>query len=1376
MATKIDSVPSPPREPTGKLVEYEEYIEAQLRKTRGHVRSVDIAGSLMTLCAGTVAYFFLAAIVDHWIVPGGLGFWGRLTILSLYVLASLYFLFVEVLPLLVRRINPVYAAQTIERSRPSLKNALVNFLFFRDNPAGLNQAMYEAIEEQAATHLAKEHVEVAVDRTKMIRIGYALIGMVSVCALYALLSPKDLFKTVGRVVMPWAEIGAPTRAMIDEVEPGDTRAFRGQQVVVSARVQGVPSDGKVTLFYTTSDGQTVDRAVDMPLAADGYKHACTLPAGESSLQQSLEYRIEAGDAVTKWYHLEVVAAPTLVVRSLEYKYPAYTGLLTQRVEHQGDLKALEGTEVTLDAIANQSIESAHVDFDCDKTLDQRMQIDGQQAKATFRLKLKDDRKTPEHASYELVFKNDQGQQNPQPVRHQIDVVRDLSPEIQFVTPKKDDVDLPVNQAIELEIVANDPDFALRLVKLSATAGKQPLMDKMLLDEVWRGQWVKKFRIEPLKLGLKAGDVIEYSAAAEDNKNPQPNRTETAKRRIRIVSPSAQDRNQDQLTQKNSQGEGQGQAGDEGQRGGDDEHLRDKNYNQAGQKEPQADPAKPDKRDEAGPQDAGQKDGQQQNDGQAEQGAGQKQTEQGQQAAGKPGAGEQKGDKLGQQGAGQSVPNDGSDDGDAFEQILKRREEQTKKSNPKAGDQKPTGPRQQQQDEQKSDDKQASDQQQPGEKQGQDRQQKPSDTKKQPEGERGEGSKAGDKQRQPQAAKEGGSDKKSDAAGEQDEQGADQPKEKAGEKSSREQPEKSDRSQEPGSPQGNEKGDGSSGAGDAGGQQQDQNGQQGGKGQQKKGLSGDKGQKGQGQSSADNAPTQGSSGRGGQGNDGKSASKPGGSDSRSGEPKNGDKASSDKADGAAEDGRQKGQGTQTKNPAANKKPVANDKADGEESGPSGSSKPDGKSDSRGKSQAEKPQGEKQSPTNADPAAQNTDGANSGEKPDGKADKSQAKPAKRSTDKSDQATPDESDPAGNAKDGQGVQSKGDTSRDASRKSSHDKKTPDVQQSAEEKEKGESGAGQAGQDNKGSPSPQRDQQPSKKSPSNKPDEKDPKNDSGQPQSPSTSERESNSEGIDDGDRSGGGKKGGGQKANKSGTGGPGQNTAADEGAGRSDEAGKGETSNRAGSDREANKKTGQGGSKPGEGSDSKSSQGDKPGGGAPRESSSAGQEGQSASGDQQTQPGGQSGGGQPNGGKPSDGSPADQKWKPGQDEAEEANLQYARKATDLALEHLKDELRKDQPDPELLKRLGWTKKDLENFVKRWEQMRKQAQGPDEKGKTAQRELDESLRSLGLRPRSTSLKSNSARDDQTRGLKESRRTSPPAEYSEQYKSYIQGTAKGGK
>ncbi len=82
------------------------------------------------------------------------------------------------------------------------------------------------------------------------------------------------------------------------------------------------------------------------------------------------------------------------------------------------------------------------------------------------------------------------------------------------------------------------------------------------------------------------------------------------------------------------------------------------------------------------------------------------------------------------------------------------------------------------------------------------------------------------------------------------------------------------------------------------------------------------------------------------------------------------------------------------------------------------------------------------------------------------------------------------------------------------------------------------------------------------------------------------------------------------------------------------------------------------------------------------------------------------------------------------DEANLDYARKQTDLVLDKLADQLNKKDVDDQLLKDLGWTEEDLRRFIDRWNQRKEAARRNDPAGESANRELDEALRSLGLRP----------------------------------------------
>ena len=513
-------------------MEYEQFIDRQLRKTRSQVRMVDVISGLLILATSTLGYFFALALVDHWVIAGGLPGWARIIALGSYAVVAGWYFVTRLLPLFIKRINPLYAAETIERTQPSLKNGLLNFLMFRARPQGLQQSVYQAIEAQAASNLAHVHIESVVDRSKLLKIGYVLAAVFAICAIYKVVSPKDPLTSVGRVVMPWADILPPTRVVIEKIEPGDAKAFRGQEVTVSAEVRGLERDGKVTLFYTTVDGQTVDRAVEMHVPKDGYRYTCKVPPDESGIQQTLRYRIVAGDAKSHDHTLSVVAAPTIVVDSIEYSYPEYTGFSSQKIEHQGDLNAIEGTRVLVHAVTNQPIKRGGIDFECDGSEDLRLAPDGtgdlaRGAAASFALTLEKDRVSQTHSSYQLRFQNAEGDENPEPIRYSIRVVPDLAPEIEFLAPKEDEVLMREGDALPIELSASDPDFALKNVKLIAEVDGRRLFEKSFVKEPRRGQLNSKFRLSSKEHSLKAGDVVEYWAVAEDIKYPAPNVVETA---------------------------------------------------------------------------------------------------------------------------------------------------------------------------------------------------------------------------------------------------------------------------------------------------------------------------------------------------------------------------------------------------------------------------------------------------------------------------------------------------------------------------------------------------------------------------------------------------------------------------------------------------------------------------------------------------------------------------------------------------------------------------------------------------------------------------------------------------------------------------------
>lgn len=578
---------------------------------------MDIADGLLTLAVGGLAYLFVAALIDHWVIPGGLGFTGRLTLFLILMLASAGYFVWRVLPLLIHRINPLFAAYTIEQSRPSLKNSLINLLFLRGQRTQierdvLSHRIYQGLERTAAADLSRVSADAAVDHAPVIRRGYLLAGIVAIAALYLALSPKNPLTSFGRVVFPWAGIRPPTRVTIDRVEPGDSVVYQGDYVTLSAEVHGLDTDESVLLYYTTVDGQSVNQAVPMTLSDGDYRHRCQLPPGPLGMQQETVYHLVAGDCTTRPYRLEVQPALSIRVDSVDYHYPEYTGLGDRSVERQGDVRAIEGTQVTVHATASHPIQQATIEMDCKPEFGQRMRSSETTATGQFTLAMsRDNPGRPQHASYQVRFRDPEGHEDRRPTRYRIEVIPDLPPDVRLIEPPPDGAQFPVDGVLPFRVRAEDPDFALRSVALRMEVdGKglpiRPLLNKLRPDKAQQGPFEAVYRFQPAKLGLKAGDKVVYLAEAVDNKEPVGNRTKTQQRTLLLVPPQSQKSPQDRSEEG---GQDAGRPGNPA-RQGDRSNQADQMPQDRGQESEKS----PDSKQQSDPtQDPQAKSGQQQSD-------------------------------------------------------------------------------------------------------------------------------------------------------------------------------------------------------------------------------------------------------------------------------------------------------------------------------------------------------------------------------------------------------------------------------------------------------------------------------------------------------------------------------------------------------------------------------------------------------------------------------------------------------------------------------------------------------------------------------------------------------------------------------------------
>lgn len=115
------------------------------------------------------------------------------------------------------------------------------------------------------------------------------------------------------------------------------------------------------------------------------------------------------------------------------------------------------------------------------------------------------------------------------------------------------------------------------------------------------------------------------------------------------------------------------------------------------------------------------------------------------------------------------------------------------------------------------------------------------------------------------------------------------------------------------------------------------------------------------------------------------------------------------------------------------------------------------------------------------------------------------------------------------------------------------------------------------------------------------------------------------------------------------------------------------------------------------------------------------------------------------------------------EQENVEHAKKATDMILKRLAEE--QSNPDQEMLDELGWSQKDLDQFLSRWQAMKAKADSGDVVSK---RRYDQALRSLGLSP-DRDARAVEGISDQQRGFDtDSAVNRPPPKIAPGYRAFL--------
>jgi len=261
---------------------------------------------------------------------------------------------------LARSFSLTGIARLIEQHHPELQERIssaVELLGSKDLPSIRgSEALIYALTEEAVKEAVSLRSRQEISFRGALPFAVAAGVVLAIVAGLGLAMPRQAGFLMARAAAPFLNL-PNVRAMDLVVEPGDALVAAGGSLQVSLKTRN-PAVSFARLRMT--DPQNRETTVEMiavPAASNRTDRcfAVTLP----SVLNKFRYRVQAGDALSRYYAVRVAVPPVILQRDIRFRYPEYSGLAPrQERDGSGVIRALAGTEVTVSALVNKPVRSA----------------------------------------------------------------------------------------------------------------------------------------------------------------------------------------------------------------------------------------------------------------------------------------------------------------------------------------------------------------------------------------------------------------------------------------------------------------------------------------------------------------------------------------------------------------------------------------------------------------------------------------------------------------------------------------------------------------------------------------------------------------------------------------------------------------------------------------------------------------------------------------------------------------------------------------------------------------------------------------------------------------------------------------------------------
>ena len=438
-------------------------------------------------------------------------------------------------------------ATQVEDAEPELRENLLSAVeLATDDPSTVHDSpvFRGLLQGKVAQQMAKIRIPQLLPIRLLAKWLFAAFAIV-VTVAFVLSLPDPRFRTLAaRAMLPGANIDRVSRIHVDILQPtpNSLTIAKDETVAIVVAVSG-GSVSEVILETFTPEGsqrQTMRTRADSEFAANVHVVA-----------DEVEYRILAGDAVTRKHTIIAKGRPQVVAFHKTFTYPDYSGLSEKQVtEDHGDIVVLAGTQTELQLDLDQDVSAAELRIDASSSEDM----------TAIPLSINDEGRwcadvpVEEAGIYKVhLVSKETGFENLFSPRYEIRPLPDLIPRTGFVDQQETNLLLPPNDILALNGMAEDDLPLVSLEQEISVNGREWVAVPLEVSVVSVGEAGSepsaastrtvgngpahrinsKWEWDLLGLKLKTGDQITTRLVATDRKG---NRGESVPLRIVVSAP------------------------------------------------------------------------------------------------------------------------------------------------------------------------------------------------------------------------------------------------------------------------------------------------------------------------------------------------------------------------------------------------------------------------------------------------------------------------------------------------------------------------------------------------------------------------------------------------------------------------------------------------------------------------------------------------------------------------------------------------------------------------------------------------------------------------------------------------------------------------